>query len=91
MLAKIILYVISGCAACNIQKHNIEEALKQTKKKGIEFEVINLEDIPKREKRHLQINDVPVTCFYQNDVQVFHYEGSYPTTVINRWIDIYIK
>lgn len=86
---KIVLYVTNGCAACRIQKHNIEESLRFISKR-IEFVTKDVADLKKKEKEDIRINDVPLTCFYVDDKLKFRHEGSYPTSVIDRWIDVYL-
>lgn len=87
---KIILITTKGCEGCAIARENIKSALTQTRKK-ISFEVRDVSEVTKKYIRTFGIRDFPAILFFSNEELKVKKEGSVPTVVILRWIDIHFK
>ena len=87
---RILLVVTKGCVACDIQERNINEAIKQSTK-NIRFEKVLRTELKNKDIMKLKLKDFPTTALFVDDVLTFKFEGSLPTPIINRYIDLYMK
>ena len=92
VVKKILLITTIGCLGCDVQNRNIDEAIKQFKLKyKLSKEVKDWRKVDRSLLKQINVKDFPTTVFLVNDKIRFKCVGSYPTAVIVRWIDLYMK
>jgi hypothetical protein len=93
-MKEILLITTKGCEGCSIMRASINKALALTKKEGIYFHEIDVEQL--REENitlynKLKLRDFPTTVFAKDNIFTRKEVGTRPYIVILRWIDIDFK
>lgn len=87
---KILLITTEGCAACDISKNNIQDAIEHSAV-DIVFEVKDYTELPKKFIKENKIVDYPTALFYVNDNKQNTIVGSYPSSIYLKSINMYFK
>ena len=89
-MKKIILITTDGCYACQVMHNMIKEALSNTRA-VVNYERVNRKDLDSSYLKRYKINDFPIIQYIIDDVVMFQTEGTYPSAVVNRYIDVHLK
>ena len=84
---KLLLVTTSGCAACNIQDGLIRKAIKDSGKL-VEYERKDVKEISPNLLKALKITDFPTTIIYVDGEIKFHFSGTRPSIVIERYMEV---
>lgn len=89
-MRKILLITTDGCYACQIMHSMIKEALENTRVK-VEYERKNAKEVSLQYLRHNKIKDFPTVQYIKDDSIKLQTTGTYPSVVVNRYIDVHLK
>jgi len=90
MKKKILIITTKNCLGCTVQIKNVQTAIAKSSK-HIELEVKDFNDMPKRLIAKYKAYDYPFTGYLLDDELRFGSSGSYALTMVQRYIDVYLK
>ena len=74
MSKRIVLFTLPGCGPCKLFKPTFVEASKDTRSKGIEYEIKDASEHP-AEANMAGVQSVPTTVFYEDGNPIASFQG----------------